>query len=61
MNENKTILEEELSENLARAYGSMRSAMNALHRIANAIELNLKQSSTSLRAKQEPKTDQENT
>ena len=59
MNEDKTILEEELTENLVRAYGSMRSAMNALHKIANAIEINLKQSSTTLRAKQESKTEQE--
>ena len=55
MIENKSILEEDLLENLTRAYTSMRSAMNALHNIANSIELNLKHTSIALKSKQESK------
>ena len=55
MIENKIIFEEELAADLTRAYSSLRSAMNALHKIANVIELNLKQSSVTYKANQESK------
>ena len=53
--ENKIIIEEELAADLTRAYSALRSAMNALHKIANVIDLNLKQSSVTYKANQDSK------